>query len=135
MFKIKDYKIGVIGLGYVGLPLAVEFGKLTKVIGYDKNSKRISSLKRFKDKNKELSKKEIIRSKYLKFTDNFENLREANFYIITVPTPINNLKKPDLSLLNEAFRIVSEVIKKKRYCCVRINGLSRCNRGNIQKYN
>jgi nucleotide sugar dehydrogenase len=113
VFKIKDYKIGVIGLGYVGLPLAVEFGKLTKVIGYDKNSKRISSLKRFKDKNKELSKKEIIRSKYLKFTDNFENLREANFYIITVPTPINNLKKPDLSLLNEAFRIVSEVIKKK----------------------
>ena len=79
--------ISVIGLGYVGLQVAVAFSKLNKTIGYDINLNRINSLKKYRDKNNEISSNVLKKSK-IKFTSQKQDLKEANFYIITVPTPI-----------------------------------------------
>ena len=81
--------IGIIGLGYVGLPLAVEFGKIIKTIGFDLNHNRIKQLKFSRDITFELSKKDIIRSKYLSFTNNVNDLKNCKVFIVAVPTPIN----------------------------------------------
>ena len=107
------YKIGVIGLGYIGLPLAVEFGKYFNVVGYDKNETRIKDLKRSIDYSNELSSKYINSSKKLTFTLNSNDLKKCNFFIIAVPTPIYSNKKPDLRLIKEAIKIVSKFLKKK----------------------
>ena len=105
--------IVIIGLGYVGLPLAVAFGKKIKTIGFDLNSNRIRQLKLSNDITLEVSKKEIIRSKYLNFTSDVNNLKKCNYFIIAVPTPVNKRKKPDLRSLKHASKIVSKLIKKK----------------------
>ena len=105
--------IGIIGLGYVGLPLAVAFGEKIKTIGFDLNSNRIRQLKLSNDITFEVSKKEIIRSKYLNFTSDVNNLKKCNYFIIAVPTPVNKRKKPDLRSLKHASKIVSKLIKKK----------------------
>ena len=110
--KIKDYKIAVIGLGYVGLPLAVEFGKKFSVIGYDFDKNRIENLKKFIDLNNEISKLEFKRSNKLFFTNDLTDLNSQNCYIITVPTPINSKKKPDLKLLIKATKDVGSILKK-----------------------
>lgn len=110
--KYKSLKIAIIGLGYVGLPLALEFGKKRKVIGFDINQNRINELKLGFDKNLEFNKKQIIRSKKLNFSNNENDLRLANCFIITVPTPIDNLKKPDLKPLLYASKLVSKYIRK-----------------------
>jgi nucleotide sugar dehydrogenase len=104
--------IGIIGLGYVGLPLAIEFSKFFKVIGYDLNSTRISQLKKGHDNSNNIKnfKKKLTRD--LIFTTNSNDLKECNFYIITVPTPINSNKKPDLSLLIKASKLVGKLLKK-----------------------
>ena len=109
------YKIGVIGLGYIGLPLAVEFGKYFNVVGYDKNETRIKDLKRSIDYSNELSSKYINSSKKLTFTLNSNDLKRCNFFIIAVPTPIYSNKKPDLRLIKEAIKIVSKFLKKKDF--------------------
>ena len=110
--KYKSLKIAIIGLGYVGLPLALEFGKKRKVIGFDINLNRIKELKLGLDKNLEFEKKEIIRAKKLNFTNNENDLRLANCFIITVPTPIDNLNRPDLRPLLHASKLVSKYIRK-----------------------
>ena len=108
---IKQKTISLTGLGYVGLPLAVAFGKHTRVIGLDENSDRVKDLQNGIDRIGLIDKKELQASNVL-FTDNKAELAEANFHIITVPTPINNTRQPDLSSLLSATETLSENIKQ-----------------------
>ena len=105
--------IGIIGLGYVGLPLALEFGKTRSVIGFDKDKERINELTNNIDKTLECSKQQLLNAKYAVFTDNFDDLIKCEIYIIAVPTPINALNQPDLFLLREASRYVGKSLKIK----------------------
>ena len=109
---IKDKKIAIIGLGYVGLPLAVEFGKKYPVLGFDINLNRIDELSVGIDKTMESSKEEISQSTFLKFSSELNDLKEYNIYIVTVPTPIDNYKSPDLKPLLAASKMLGSVIKK-----------------------
>ena len=93
---IESLSIGVVGLGYVGLPLAVEFGKIRKVIGFDNCSKRIQNLLEGVDETLEVTKDEIESAKFLDFTCDLSVLKNLTCYIICVPTPLDNRKKPDL---------------------------------------
>ncbi|MDC1169414.1 nucleotide sugar dehydrogenase, partial [Candidatus Pelagibacter ubique] len=108
----KDIKIAIVGLGYVGLPLALEFAKKRKVIGFDINEERIKELNSGVDKNLEFNKEELQNSKQLKFTNSKEDLKYANCFIITVPTPIDELKKPDLRPLLKSSEMIGNIIKK-----------------------
>jgi UDP-N-acetyl-D-galactosamine dehydrogenase len=108
---MEDLKLAVIGLGYVGLPLAVEFGKYQDVIGFDINQKRIKELMSCTDRTLEISEEELRDSKHLTFTNNSNDLRVANCFIITVPTPIDSHKRPDLTPLIRASEIVGSVLK------------------------
>ena len=110
--KIKDLKLAIIGLGYVGLPLALEFFKKRKVIGFDINKNRIEQLKLGIDKNFEFTKTNIKNSKLIKFSSTKNELKHANCYIVTVPTPIDKFKKPDLKPLLKSSEILSKVINK-----------------------
>ena len=110
--KYKDLKLAIIGLGYVGLPLALEFAKKRKVIGFDTQEKRIKDLKSKIDKNLEVTKEELSEAKQLIFTKDIKNLEGANCYIIAVPTPIDEHKIPDLKLLILASETVGKVLKK-----------------------
>ena len=110
--KTNQLKIAIIGLGYVGLPLALEFAKKKIVIGFDVEKKRIKQLKVGFDKNFETTKKEIKKIKKIKFTSNEEDLKLANCFIITVPTPIKKNKKPELKPLLSASKTVGKFIKK-----------------------
>ena len=112
MLYSKKVKIGVVGLGYVGLPLAVEFAKYYSVIGYDTSLNRVADLKINIDKTKEVSEEELEASKIVKYTSQVDELSECNVYIVTVPTPITNHKIPDLKPLIEASKMVAEVISK-----------------------
>ena len=103
--------IAIVGLGYVGLPLAVEFGKKRKVIGFDLNPARINELKLGFDKTLEVSKKDIIKSKYLTDTNNLYNIRDAEIFIITVPTPIKKNKLPDLSPIIKSAYMIGSILK------------------------
>lgn len=107
----KD-RIGIIGLGYVGLPLAVEFGKVIEVIGFDINQKRIEELRQGHDRTDEVSDNELKEAKWLSYSSNPDDLRQVNYFIVTVPTPVDEYKKPDLSPLISASRTVGSVIKK-----------------------
>ena len=110
--KEKNVKIAVIGLGYVGLPLAIEFSKHFPVIGYDLNSNRIEELKRGFDKTRELSKDQLIKSDNLVFVSDHKEILKSNVYIVTVPTPVNKNNIPDLKPLEEASALVGSNLKK-----------------------
>lgn len=103
-------KIAIIGLGYVGLPLAVEFARYFEVIGFDINTTRIDQLTSFIDKTKQLTEQELMDCK-VQFTVDVKSLSQASVFIITVPTPIDNNKQPDLSALLEASETVASVLK------------------------
>lgn len=105
-------KIGIIGLGYVGLPLAVEFGKVMDVVGFDINETRIAELKEGHDRTREVGPEEMAEAKNLTFTSNIEDLRSVNIFIVTVPTPVDAFKKPDLTPLISASRTVGKVLEK-----------------------
>lgn len=105
-------KIGIIGLGYVGLPLAVAFGEKREVVGFDINGKRIAELKQGVDFTREISKEELAESRYLSFTDSLEGIGDCQIYIVTVPTPIDEFKSPDLTPLVKASETVGKVLKK-----------------------
>jgi UDP-N-acetyl-D-glucosamine/UDP-N-acetyl-D-galactosamine dehydrogenase len=109
--KHKKLKLVIIGLGYVGLPLALAFSKKRKVIGFDINKKRINQLKLGIDKNLEFAKSKIILNK-IHFTNNNKDLKFGNCFIITVPTPIDKFKKPNLKPLLNSSKMVGKVIKK-----------------------
>lgn len=104
--------IGIIGLGYVGLPLAVEFGKKFKTIGFDINDQRISALRELEDVTLEVEKEQLLSAKHLDFTTDISNLADCNIYIVTVPTPIDESKRPDLKPLLAASKTVGSVIKQ-----------------------
>jgi UDP-N-acetyl-D-galactosamine dehydrogenase len=105
-------KIGIIGLGYVGLPLAVEFGKVVDVIGFDIDKGRIAELKRGFDRTREVEPEELKLSTKLAYSDNLEDLKTVNYFIVTVPTPVDEFKKPDLRPLESASKTVGSVLKK-----------------------
>ena len=112
MLKISDLKIAIIGLGYVGLPLAVEFGKKVPVVGFDIHQKRIDELKSGQDHTLEVSPEELAQSTQLTYSANLEDLKSCNFYIVTVPTPIDEFKQPDLTPLIKASQSIGQVLSK-----------------------
>ena len=109
---MKKKKIALIGLGYVGLPLAIEFGKKYEVIGYDINKDKINLLKISQDPTREVTKKEFLEATYLNYTSNVEDLKGCNIFIVTVPTPIDDYKRPDLTSLEKSSETVGSVLKK-----------------------
>ena len=109
-----DKKIAVIGLGYVGLPLSVEFAKKFNVIGYDINHSRINELNKGNDSTLEVLEKDLLAVKNnLKFTSKIKEIKNCNIYIVTVPTPIDNANNPNLNPLIEASKTVGSVLSKK----------------------
>lgn len=110
--KLAELKIAIIGLGYVGLPLAVEFGKKVSVVGFDISSKRIEELKNGQDHTLEVSPNELQQASQLTFTCDLEKLKECNFFIVTVPTPIDDYKQPDLTPLIKASTSIGQILKK-----------------------
>ena len=113
MILKDDIKIAVVGLGYVGLPLAVEFGKKYSVLGFDVNNKRIEELKNGKDITLEVEEKELNDTKFLRFTSNVDELSSCNIYIVTVPTPIDENKFPDLKFLESASEMIGKVLQNQ----------------------
>jgi len=107
-----EYKVAVIGLGYVGLPLAVETGKKYPTVGFDINSSRIDELNNGRDRTLEVSAGELAEASLLRYTSNPEAISDCNFYIITVPTPVDEHKKPDLRPILSASRTVAPYLKK-----------------------
>jgi len=105
-------KIGIIGLGYVGLPLAVEFGKVIDVVGFDIDQGRIDELKKGHDRTREVEPEELKQAVHLTYSSNLDDLKSVNYFIVTVPTPVDEFKKPDLRPLESASRTVGKVIKK-----------------------
>jgi UDP-N-acetyl-D-galactosamine dehydrogenase len=104
-------KIGIIGMGYVGLPLAIEFGKYFDTVGFDIKKKRIIELLKKHDSNNEIKNKNFNKSKKLLFSFKSDSLKNCNFFIITVPTPVNKNKKPDLRYLIKATNLVAQNLK------------------------
>ena len=112
MPTLNDAPIAVIGLGYVGLPLAVEFGKQRKVVGFDINPARIAELRAGKDNTLEVDAAEMAAAAHLSFTDQLDDLAECTTYIVTVPTPIDEHKRPDLTPLLKASATIGKVLKR-----------------------
>jgi UDP-N-acetyl-D-glucosamine/UDP-N-acetyl-D-galactosamine dehydrogenase len=110
--NLKNAQIAIIGLGYVGLPLAVEFGKKRKVVGFDINAARIADLKSGKDSTLEVSTEEFAEAKHLSFSASKADLAACNTFIVTVPTPIDDHKQPDLTPLIRASETIGEVLKR-----------------------
>jgi UDP-N-acetyl-D-glucosamine/UDP-N-acetyl-D-galactosamine dehydrogenase len=108
----KSVNIGIIGLGYVGLPLAVEFGKQYKVTGFDINKKRVEELNSGYDRTLECSEEELKEADKLSFTTDLNELKKVNIFIVTVPTPVDAFKRPDLTPLIKASESVGKVLKK-----------------------
>ncbi|MET0001368.1 MAG: nucleotide sugar dehydrogenase, partial [Candidatus Thiodiazotropha lotti] len=111
MIDFDKVHIGVLGLGYVGLPLAVEFGKKFPTIGLDINEARVEELKQGKDSSLEVDPAELQQVPHLSYTSEPEDLKPCNIFIVTVPTPINEHKQPDLSPLMDASHQLGKVLK------------------------
>src|SRR5690554_739244 len=112
MLKLEDVKLGVIGLGYVGLPLAVEFGKVLPTIGYDINEIRINELNDGIDHTLEVESGLLKSASHLHFSCDLGELKKCNTYIVTVPTPIDSSARPDLTPLIKASEALGKVISK-----------------------
>ncbi len=110
--KNKESKLAVVGLGYVGLPLAVEFGKSVNTLGFDVNTKRIAELQQCFDHNKETSPEELKSAKFIEYTSDPARLKEARFIIVAVPTPITQNKMPDLFCIKSASELVGRNLSK-----------------------
>ena len=110
--KIEEIKLAIVGLGYVGLPLALEFLKQKPVIGFDIDKNRIEELKSGIDKNLEFNKEEFKKIHQFNLTNKVDDLKPANCFIITVPTPIDEFKQPDLGPIFKASEIIGKILKK-----------------------
>ena len=110
--SIAEKKLAIIGLGYVGLPLAVEFGKKYQTLGFDINQSRITELKNGTDSTLEVSDSELAETTNLTFSNNVDDLKNADIYIVTVPTPIDQHKQPDLTPLIKASEMLGTVVSK-----------------------
>ena len=109
---MKNKKIALVGLGYVGLPLAVEFGKKREVIGFDINQSRVNDLKNSIDTTLETTLQELKDAIHLSYTTNLEDVKDCEIYIVTVPTPIDKHKRPDLTPLEKSSEAVGSILKK-----------------------
>tara|TARA_B100000965_G_scaffold59287_1_gene45345 strand:- start:3006 stop:4268 length:1263 start_codon:yes stop_codon:yes gene_type:complete len=109
---IRNKKIAIIGLGYVGLPLAVEFGKKYKTVGYDLNKTRVEELELGLDNTGEVTKRNLQSSIKLSLTSNLDDISQCNIYIVSVPTPIDKKNNPDLSILFNATKMIGKILKK-----------------------
>lgn len=112
MIKFENANIAIIGLGYVGLPLAVEFGKFYNTVGFDINNSRIEQLKSRKDFSLEVDSYQFDEAKYLSFSHNSSDIQKCNFFIVTVPTPIDKENKPDFEPLLSATKLIGKYLKK-----------------------
>ena len=112
MLRLRKCRIGVVGLGYVGLPLAVEFGKHFETIGFDVNPQRIAQLRKGRDTTLEVSRAELRAAERLTFTTDLQRLRRCRVFLVTVPTPIDGYKRPDLTPLVRASESVGAVLSK-----------------------
>lgn len=112
MLDLQNIKVAVIGLGYVGLPLAVEFGKKREVLGFDINARRIAELNSGIDNTLEVEDHELQQATQLRYTNDASELASANVYIVTVPTPIDEYKRPDLTPLIRASETIGKVLKR-----------------------
>lgn len=112
MLQLSELKIAIIGLGYVGLPLAVEFGKQLPVVGFDIQQKRIQELQSGHDHTLEVSSEELKQATQLTYSAHLDDLRSCNFFIVTVPTPIDEFKQPDLTPLIKASTSIGKVLQK-----------------------
>jgi UDP-N-acetyl-D-galactosamine dehydrogenase len=108
----EDLKLAIIGLGYVGLPLAVEFGRNRSVVGFDINHNRVEELRAGEDNTLETTHEELVAAKLLTFTTNYEDVKDCNCFIVTVPTPVDEHKRPDLTPLTRASETVGRILKK-----------------------
>jgi len=112
MPSLGNLRVGIVGLGYVGLPLAVEFGKLYKTVGFDVKTARVKALRAGRDSTLETEPAELKAARKLTFTDKVEKLRACTMFIVTVPTPVDEFKRPDLSPLEKASAMLGTVLKK-----------------------
>ena len=112
MLRLQKCRIGVVGLGYVGLPLAVEFGKHFETVGFDVNPQRVAQLRKGRDSTLEVSAEELRAAQRLTYTTDLDGLRRCRVFIVTVPTPIDGYKRPDLSPLVRASESVGTVLSK-----------------------
>lgn len=112
MKHLQDINLAIIGLGYVGLPLAVEFGKKRTIVGFDINKPRIAALQAGHDSTLEVSDEELAQAAQLSYTSNLDDLKNCNVFIVTVPTPIDEFKRPDLTPLIKASETIGKVLKK-----------------------
>ena len=110
--QISNHKIAVIGMGYVGLPLATAFGKYRDVIGFDINQARLDDLKKGLDQTREVSASELQEAVYLSFSNNLDEIADCDIYIVTVPTPIKSDKTPDLGPLLSASQMIGKVLAR-----------------------
>jgi UDP-N-acetyl-D-glucosamine/UDP-N-acetyl-D-galactosamine dehydrogenase len=111
--KLSDVKLAIIGLGYVGLPLAAEFAKSREVVGFDINAPRVEALRQGKDTTLEVSEEELKEAKGLVYTTNPADIAKCNVFIVTVPTPIDEHKRPDLTPLIKASETIGKILKKR----------------------
>jgi UDP-N-acetyl-D-galactosamine dehydrogenase len=111
-FNLRNCKLGIIGLGYVGLPLAVEFGKHFRTVGFDIKASRVAELKSGKDSTLEVEPVELRSAKHLSFSTKLSDLRTCSVFIVTVPTPIDDYKRPDLKPIEGASEFIGQVLKK-----------------------
>ena len=107
-----DKKLAILGLGYVGLPLAVEFGKKFDTVGFDINAERVDELKTGYDRTLETNKEELQSAKQLRLTCDLNELRDANIYIVTVPTPIDKNNHPDLTPIEKSTETLAQYVQK-----------------------
>ncbi|NCF15961.1 MAG: Vi polysaccharide biosynthesis UDP-N-acetylglucosamine C-6 dehydrogenase TviB, partial [Gammaproteobacteria bacterium] len=112
MFDKEKLRIGIVGLGYVGLPLAVEFGKKYPTVGFDIHAGRVAELEGGTDSTLECSSEELAEAKHLEYTSDVAGIEDCNFYIVTVPTPIGDGNRPLLTPLRAASKTLGGVIKK-----------------------
>ena len=109
---LRNCKVAVIGLGYVGLPLAVEFGKQYRTVGFDIKAARVAELKKGRDSTLEVDPPELRAAKHLRYSTNVKDLRPCQVFIVTVPTPIDGYKRPDLKPIESASQLIGQVLKK-----------------------
>ena len=128
--NIQDSKVAIIGLGYVGLPLAVEFGKTREVVGFDINPNRIAELTAGRDITLEVSSEELSAARFITYTSDRDALKECGIFIVTVPTPIDGANRPDLSpLVNYSQEVCVVPIDNVPPCAPTLKVINACSSG------
>src|SRR5580698_7399710 len=112
MLKLRNCRIAVVGLGYVGLPLAVEFGKCYETLGFDVKPERVAQLRAGRDTTLEVTREELKNARQLGFTTELADLKRCRVFVVTVPTPIDEYKRPDLTPLIRASESVGKVLRR-----------------------